>query len=100
VLKVKLPKPIAFEWDKWNIDKNWRKHKVSQKECEEIFFNKLLKIFPDEKHSKSEARFLALGRTKKERKLTIIFTIRESKIRTISARDQNKKEKEKYEKSK
>lgn len=90
-------KATKFDWDNFNKDKNWIKHKVDFREGEEVFFNKPLKIYPDLEHSSREKRFLGLGRTNKFRKLTIIFTLREKKIRIISARDQNKKERRKYE---
>lgn len=94
---MKLPAPLSFEWDEGNKDKNWRKHKVHFREAEEVFLNKLLKIFPDTKHSIEENRFLAFGVTNKQRYLAIVFTIREEKIRVISARNQNRKERLKYE---
>lgn len=94
---VQLPVPLVFDWDQGNIEKNWARHEVHDKEAEEVFFNKPLKIFPDTKHSETEKRFLALGVTNKKRQLTIIFTIRKRNLRVISARDQNKKEKSKYE---
>ena len=93
---AKLPSPRAFEWDKGNIDKSWKKHQVHFKEAEEIFFNKPLKTFKDIEHSQLEDRFVALGRTDKKRQLHIVFTIRNEKIRIISARDQNKKERKLY----
>ena len=94
----KLPKPLAFEWDKGNINKNLEKHKVTNLEAEEIFRNKPLIIFVDESHSLVERRFVAHGITSKKRNLTIIFTLRKQKIRVISARNQNKKERKIYEK--
>lgn len=95
---AKLPVPLSFKWDRGNIEKNWRKHKVNNKEAEEIFFNKPIKIFKDVKHSQIENRFVALGGTNKKRKLYIVFTIRDRNIRIISARDQSKKERKIYEK--
>lgn len=92
-----LPKPIAFEWNKGNINKNLKKHNVTDKETEEVFGNKPLKIFKDIKHSEKEQRFVAYGITDFDRSLTIVFTIREEKIRVISARNQNKKERRIYE---
>lgn len=92
-----LPKPIAFEWDKGNEDKNITKHKVTNKETEEVFCSKSLKIFKDIRHSEKEERFVAYGVTSLDRRLTIIFTLRKQKIRVISARDQNKKERRIYE---
>lgn len=93
---MRLPIPLAFEWDKGNLDKSWKKHKVHFKETEEVFFNKPLKIFPDKKHSKIENRYVAFGTTNLKRKLTIIFTIRKNKIRVISTRNQSKKERKAY----
>ena len=92
-----LPKPIAFEWDKGNTDKNSKKHKVGNKEAEEIFEDKGLKILKDLKHSQKEERFFAYGITKRKRKLHIVFTIRDQRLRIISARDQNRKERKFYE---
>ena len=92
----RLPKPLSFEWDRGNIGKNLKKHKVTNKKAEEIFFNRPLKIFPDQKHSQKEKRFIVLGITNESRKLAIVFTIRDQKIRIISARDQNKNESSRY----
>jgi uncharacterized DUF497 family protein len=47
-------------------------------------------------HSKTEKRFYALGRTDSKRTLFIVFTVRNSLIRVISARDMNRKEREGY----
>jgi len=51
----------------------------------------------DKKHSEIETRFYALGHTDLDRKLFIVFTIRNKKIRIISARDMSKKERKIYE---
>jgi len=95
---VVLAEVKGFEWDEGNIDENWKKHKVTNKEAEEVFINKPLLIVEDKKHSWSEKRFQALGRTSKNRWLFIAFTIREGKIRVISARDQSRNERRIYEK--
>jgi hypothetical protein len=87
---------IGFEWDEGNIGKNWIKHKVSNKECEEVFFNEPIIILNDEKHSNEERRYLCFGKTEANRKLTIIFTLRNNLVRIISAREQNRKEKRFY----
>jgi len=87
----------GFEWDEGNKDKNWLKHKVSNSECEEIFFNQPLIVHFDKNHSKSETRFYALGHTDLTRKLFIVFTLRNRKIRVISARDMSRKERKIYE---
>lgn len=99
-MKLGKIKPIGFEWDKGNKEKNWRKHKVDWRECEEVFFDKNLKTFYDIKHSQKEERFTALGKTNKGRKLFVVFTLRGNKIKVISARDMSKKERSLYEKTK
>lgn len=86
----------GFDWDKANIHKSWKKHNVSPKEAEEIFFNEPLLVADDIKHSKNEIRYYALGKTNSERKLMIVFTVRKKKIRVISARDMSKKERRIY----
>jgi len=82
---------LEFEWDKGNIGKN-RKHKVDDKEAEEVFLDLSKKLFKDHLHSNGEERFRLVGKTKKERLLLIVFTIRKGKVRIISARNINKKE--------
>lgn len=91
---------IGFDWDKGNKDKNLEKHRVLTDETEEIFFNEPLQFIRDIKHSQTEERIVAYGITDKGRKLTVVFTIRKERIRIISARDQNIKERRQYEKTK
>ena len=86
-----------FEWDENNREKNWEKHRVSTGECEEVFFNLPLLLAPDLAHSQQESRFFILGKTGAGRLLFIVFTVRKDKIRVISARDMNRKEKVIYE---
>lgn len=94
-----LPKPISFQWDKGNLDKNWHKHKVDSREAEEVFTNKPLRVYPNLQHSDTKRRLLALGQTNRLRLLTIVFTIRNKHIRIISAGDQSKKDRRVYEKT-
>lgn len=93
-----LPEPISFVWDKGNIDKNLVKHKVTNKEAEEIFNSKKKFIVEDEKHSLIEKRYMIWGETDSHRRLSVFFTVRKDKIRIISARDMDKKERRDYEK--
>lgn len=86
----------GFDWDKGNIVKNWERHRVSYTECEEVFFNSPLIAGTDEKHSEGEDRRYLLGKTDNERLLFVVFTIRGKKIRVISARDMNKRERRIY----
>lgn len=90
---------IVFEWDDGNREKNYKKHGVTVEECEQVFFNKPLLIIDDVLHSKDEARWYALGKTKTKRYLSVVFTMRTDHIRIISARDMDKREHKLYEKT-
>ena len=87
----------GFDWDAGNREKNWLGHKVTSTECEMVFFNQPLVILADEKHSESESRYYAFGKTDLDRTLLIVFCLRKNRIRVISARDMNKKERGFYE---
>jgi len=87
----------GFEWDEGNIRKNWEKHRVSHIECEEVFFNSPVIVRKDAQHSTEEDRYFVLGRTDTERLLFLVFTMKRNKIRIISARDMNRKERKTYE---
>lgn len=89
---------VEFDWDKGNKEKN-KKHRVDDNEAEEPFFDEQKVMYRDVLHSKSEERFILLGKTKRERLLYIIFTMRKGNVRIISARDMNKKEVQFYEKA-
>ncbi|MGE5620946.1 MAG: BrnT family toxin [archaeon] len=86
-----------FDWDAGNINKNRDKHQVAWSEAEEVFFNQPLIIDDDKTHSTgTESRYYALGKTTQNRKLFIAFTVRNGKIRVISARPMSSREKEIY----
>ena len=93
-----LERCTGFEWDNGNITKNWDRHDVLTGECEQIFFNKPLVVKRDKKHSVLENRYYVLGRTNMNRLLFAVFTIRNEKIRIISARDMTASEIERYQK--
>jgi len=84
---------VGFDWDGGNERKN-DKHSVSMAEAEQLFFNDPLLLLEDAKHSQSESRLHALGKTDEGRMLHITFTLRKNNtlIRIISARDMHKKE--------
>lgn len=94
---VDLSELTGFDWDENNREKNWEKHQVLAGECEEVFFNLPLLLRADPIHSQTEPRYYVLGHTIAGRRLFIAFTVREDKIRVISARDMSKKERKIYE---
>lgn len=87
---------VGFDWDKGNKQKNWEKHQVDFRECEEVFFNRPLIVGEDKTHSTYEKRYYALGRSDAGRPLFLAFTIRNNMIRVISAREQTDQERQKY----
>jgi uncharacterized DUF497 family protein len=89
---------IGFEWDEWNVSKNWVRHRVTTEEAESIFFHDPLLLRTDTAHSEKEKRYQVLGETVSGRALLIVFTIRKKMIRVISARDMSRKESEAYNK--
>ncbi len=89
----------GFDWDEGNLLKNWEKHGVSVAECEQVFFNRPLLAKPDARHSVAEVRFYVLGQADTGRHLFVVFTIREDRIRIISARDTSRKERRSYERN-
>ena len=94
---IDLSKITGFEWDKGNIDKSYQKHDITPNKAEEVFLDEDLLLLEDIKHSKQEERFEATGKIIKGEVLFLVFTIRKDKIRIISARKANKKERRRYE---
>jgi len=94
---IDLAKISSFDWDEGNTRKN-EKHGVSMAEAEQVFFNTPLLVLEDNRHSRHELRFHALGKTDNLRLLHITFTLRATskKIRVISARDMHRKERSVY----
>jgi hypothetical protein len=91
----------GFDWDAGNREK-CQKHGLSIADIEAIFAAPLM-ILPDHAHSETEERLRAIGMTKADRHVFLVFTIRERTgkrfIRPISARYMHRKEIEAYEKA-
>lgn len=92
-----LNKIEGFDWDDGNTEKNTKKHNLDKWQIEEVFFNDPFLVYEDVKHSSTEIRCYALGRTDNHLKLMVVFTLRKNLIRVISARKMNKKERVIYE---
>ncbi|MFP6808559.1 MAG: BrnT family toxin [Pseudomonadales bacterium] len=91
----------GFDWDDGNERKIEEKHAVNRFEAEQVFFNQPLLVLADQKHSKNEERYHALGESNDTRLLHVTFTLRSTGtlIRVISARDMHRKERNSYEQS-
>ena len=96
---IEIIEPKQFQWDHGNERKSSDKHNVSLAAAEQVFFNQPLLLLEDKAHSQKERRCHALGRTDNNSNLHITFTIRNNKIRIISARPMYKKERKSYEKN-
>ena len=94
-----LSQIIGFDWDDGNSLKSADKHSVSQAEAEQVFTDERLLVADDVKHSQDEERHSAMGRTIDGRLLHVTFTLRDgrTKIRVISTRNANRKERRIYE---
>lgn len=90
---------LEFEWDQGNAEKNWKRHRVSVSESEQVFFNEPLAVSPDPGHSSAEIRYLAFGKTDSGRRLAVVFTMRKGRIRVVSARDLSRREERTHETS-
>jgi len=89
-------KPI-FEWDEQKAKANLRNHRVSFEEAVTVFDDPLSITIPDPDHSKSERRFLDIGRSENERIIVVSYTHRRKATRIISARIATRAERRKYE---
>ncbi len=89
-----------FEWDSQKENLNLKKHGISFSVAATVFDDPYAIISFDEKHSEKELREWILGESD-DGVLVVIFTKRIiNKIRLISARKANKKERKFYEESK
>lgn len=87
-----------FEWDSENKTKNANKHGISTDEVEALFRSGLalplgIQISPPA----PEQRLGLVGPTITGRLLQVAFTLREGKVRVISARPAHRKERKQYE---
>lgn len=86
----------GFDWDAGNAEKNRRRHRVTQTECEQVFASLPFVLPVPAKASVVESRYFSLGRTDAARELTIVFRVRSEKLRLISARSMSRCESREY----
>jgi len=88
---------IAFEWDPEKEKGNRRKHLIGFAEATTVFGDPLSITIPDADHSTEEERLVIIGISNYRHLLVVVHTVREEKIRLISARLATKKERQTYE---
>lgn len=90
---------FRFEWDKGNERKSWVKHGVDCEEVEEVFaLGAAVPLGAQVSPEVEEERLAIIGPTAENKLLIIVFILRNGKVRPISARSANRKEKALYEK--
>jgi len=82
---------MKFEWDENKARANLEKHKVSFELASEIFSKEQVLSFEDDRFDYGEMREIALGEVEGV-VLYVVFTVREQRIRIISARKATTKE--------
>jgi uncharacterized DUF497 family protein len=88
---------IAFEWDQGKDSANRRKHGIGFAEASTVFGDPLSVTIPDPDHAGDEERFVIVGMSSKRTLMIVVHTVREERIRLISARPATKCEKRNYE---
>ena len=88
---------FTFEWDREKNLANIRKHGVAFREATTVFGDPLSMTIPDPRHSRTEARFVDLGLSHRQRLLVVAYTGRRGRIRIISARLVTRAERWRYE---
>lgn len=87
----------TFEWDPAKEKVNRRKHGVAFRDAISAFMDPLSVTIPDPDHSMIEERLLLLGENHKGQLLVVSHTDREDRIRIISVRKADRRERREYE---
>lgn len=87
---------MIFEWDKSKEVKNVKKHGISFNVASNVFKDSARLEFYDETHSVYEDRYITIGKVADLLIIVVVYTDRSGRIRIISARKANDREKEAY----
>jgi uncharacterized DUF497 family protein len=88
---------FSFEWDPGNRAKSVQKHAVTCREAEEVFTERRFVPLGEQVEPPcSEPRYAVLGETVGAKLLFVVFAVRDGKIRAISARTMNRRERKFY----
>jgi uncharacterized DUF497 family protein len=89
--------PIGFEWDEKKSRSNARKHRISFAEAVTVFDDPIALTLDDPDHSRGERRFVIIGYSNRGRMLVVCHCDRSDRIRLISARAADRRERRYYE---
>ncbi len=84
-----------FEWDEAKAQLNLQKHALSFEVASEVFEDFFAYEWADEREDYGEERFNITGLVR-GRLITVTYTIRETKLRIISARKAEPRERRRY----
>jgi uncharacterized DUF497 family protein len=85
----------AFEWDDAKAALNWRNHGVSFEMARDLFKDIFAIEGTDDRHGETEEQFVTVGMVE-GRLLFVAFTLRDERIRIISAREAESRERWRY----
>ena len=89
---------IRFEWDARKAKSNEKKHGVSFREAQAVFYDEQALFFEDPQPLHEEKRFVLLGLSSSLRLLVVVHALRDRDvIRIISARKATRLESREYE---
>jgi uncharacterized DUF497 family protein len=86
---------VQFEWDYGKAMLNLKKHGIDFADAVEVLFDE--RAITISEHHPNEERFISIGVDAFNRILVVVYTLRESRIRLISARKASTHEIMKYE---
>jgi uncharacterized DUF497 family protein len=90
--------PFSFQCDEGNSSKNSLKHGLEREEIESVFYLKqAIPLGEQVRPQFKELRLCVVGPSSRDRMISVVFTLREKKIRAISSRVASKKERKIYE---
>jgi len=89
---------FEFEWDQGNYTKSSTKHGVDSDEVESVFTLRMaVPIGRQMSPEVDEERLCVVGPSLNGKFISVVFTLRDGRVRPISSRPANKKEKRIYE---
>jgi uncharacterized DUF497 family protein len=86
---------IEFEWDEAKNQANIVKHGISFAQAQRIFEGAVWSRI-DERMDYGETRFISVGMLEQTAVIVVAYTERTGKVRIISARPANRKERKRY----
>lgn len=90
---------FEFEWDAGNSEKSVNKHEVSIEEVESLFELRLgVPLGHQVTPPTEEERLCVIGPVSSGKMISVVFTLREGRVRPISSRPASRRERRTYEK--